>query len=344
MASDVSMTDKDVVLSTIQGGSPGRRPVALLSGGAWTFRQRGLSLQEALRDPERAAQIIVETNEIVRSDIVWPGSGYHNLAIQAIGGKIKYRVKGTPDVTEPLMGEKIEKIDLSRIRDDENLASLWKMTGIVHKLIGHKTLVGSSTWGPFTLAGLIFGVERLMYSLYKDKAAAHAILKLSTELAVKYLEGYIQAGAKILSVAEPTASGDMISRKHFQEFALPYITQLMAWIRDQGVLTFLHICGNITDRLSLIPESGTDVLSVDFKVDLKHVREKVGNKITFAGNVNPVAVLKDGSPETVFAQGQSCLLEAGEEYPFILMPGCDIPPDTPIYNVVSFINAVKGSK
>ncbi|MBM7865615.1 uroporphyrinogen decarboxylase [Heliobacterium gestii] len=340
-------TDKEMVLSTIRREPALRPAVALLSGGAWTLRQRGLSLQEAANRPDEVAQIIAETNEVVRSDIVWPGSGYHNLVIQAVGGRIKYRPKGTPDVIELLVNgdetpEKLQKIDLSRIESDDAIQSLWKMTEGVRRRVGDRTLVGSSIWGPFTLAGLVYGVERFMYSLYKDVAAAHAVLEFTTAMAMAYLEGHRKAGAEILSVAEPTASGDMISKKHFTAFALPYITRLMTWIHEQGAAGLLHICGNITDRLSLIPSAGVDVLSVDYKVPLRRVRETVADKIAFAGNVNPVDVIKDGTQEAVADQARRCLAEVGKDASFILMPGCDIPPDTPLENIRRFIASVKG--
>ena len=84
----MSVSSTQVILDTLKLKKTQRRAVALLSGGAWTFNRRGLTLEKALTiGAEQAAEIIAETNDVVKSDIVWAGSGYHNLAIRAIGGK-----------------------------------------------------------------------------------------------------------------------------------------------------------------------------------------------------------------------------------------------------------------
>lgn len=197
------MNSKEIVLNALNRQKTPRVPVALLSGGAWTFNRKGLTLEKALAiGPQQAAEIIAETNETVQSDIVWPGSGYHNLAIRAIGGKIKFRARGTPDIQEILIKEvkDIDAVRLDGITEDEDINVLVETAGILSKAVGERYLVGASQWGPFTLAGHVFGVERIMRNIYRDKAAVHAVLDFTAELCFRYLEPYIQAGAGIISM------------------------------------------------------------------------------------------------------------------------------------------------
>ena len=110
------MNPREIVLQAIQPKpevKTPRLPAALLSAGTWTFRQRGLTLKDVLDNPAPAAQIIVEVNEEIQSDIVWPGSGYHNLLTHLYGGRIKFRPQGNIDVIAPAFdniaaAEKIE--------------------------------------------------------------------------------------------------------------------------------------------------------------------------------------------------------------------------------------------
>lgn len=148
------MSGKGILLKAINLGKPARIPVTLLSGGAWTFNSRGLSLEEVLVKPELMAEIIVETNEKVRSDAVWVGSGYNNLPIRALGGKIKFRAKGAPDVQETLLtaAGDVDKIDLNRLGEDEGVRGIWETAAILNRSIGDRTLIGASGWGPFSLA------------------------------------------------------------------------------------------------------------------------------------------------------------------------------------------------
>jgi uroporphyrinogen decarboxylase len=332
------MDSRTIILKAIHREATPRPPVALLSGGVWTFNRRGLSLQEALNRAELAAEIIAETNEEVCSDIVWAGSGYHNLAIRALGGAIKFRAKGAPDVLGPVLENvaAIERLSLARLHEDEEIQCLWKTAELLAGAIGAHTLVGASQWGPFTLAGHLYGVERLMRSLYKDPEAAFAVLEFTSELCFRYLLPFVAAGAEIVSIADPSASGDLISRSQFERFVIPYLAKTIAKLKPSA-LVCLHICGNITSRLDLIPKSGADLLSVDYKVDLSRVKEVLGGKIAFSGNMNPVAIMQNATPEGVAAACRDCCEKAGGSPGYILMPGCDIPPGVPLENIHAMV-------
>lgn len=338
------MEKRELIEQAIGLKSTPRIPAALLSGGVWTFNRKGFSLQDLLVQPERAAQIIVETNEEVESDIVWPGSGYHNLAIRALGGRIKFRVKGAPDVQMPPLLENltdIDRVDLTRLQQDDGIGALCRIAELVVKNVGSKTLVGSSQWGPFTLAGHAYGVERLMRSIYKDREAVHTVLEFTSELCFRYLELLIKAGVRIVSVADPSASGDLISREQFRDFVLAYLKKVVAKLHQRGVLVTLHICGNITNRLDLITETGVDLLSVDYKVDLSRVKEVLGGKIAFAGNINPVGIMQNASPIEVAASCRQCIAKAGPVPGYILMPGCDLPPGVPLENIQAMMKVAR---
>lgn len=334
------MNVKSNILRAVNHERPERIPVAILSGGVWSYNNKGYSLQEVLGNAGLMAEIIIDTNKDVRSDIVWVGSGFNNLPVRALGGKIKFRAKGAPDVQEPLLktpGD-VDHINIDKLSQDEGIKSIWDSAAIVSNALGNETLVGVSGWGPFSLAAQLYGVEKMMHQIYKDKSAVHAILEFATELSFRYYQPSFQAGAQILSIAEPTSSGDMISRNHFIEFALPYQKKIMNRVKSEGAFSLFHICGNITDRLDLIPESGADVISVDYKVDLARAKEIIGTKLVIAGNVNPVDVLEVGTPELVNEKASECIKKAGADGNFILMPGCDIPHGVPLENLKSFID------
>jgi uroporphyrinogen decarboxylase len=334
------VTHKEIIAKLIALEKTPRLPVSLLSGGAWTLNRDGLTMEQALdAPPERLAEVIARTNELVGCDIVWPGSGYHNLALRGAGGIIKFRTKGTPDVMAPLVQD-VSHLDASlvgRMQEDAGIRVLVETAGLLSNSIGEHTVVGTSQWAPFTLGGLAFGVERLMRSVYKDKPAVHAVLEFAAELCFAYLEPFIDAGVSIISLADPTSSGDLISREQFQEFSLPYLTKVATKVKARGVWLIVHICGNTTNRLDLIPSSGADIMSVDYKVDLGEARRLLDGKIAFAGNMNPVAVMQKETPQGVAVACREAISKAHPAAGYLLMPGCDIPPSVPIENVRSMV-------
>lgn len=333
------MKPKEIALAAITHGRPSRIPAVLFSGGAWTFNNRGLTLEQAVADPELMARVIAETNAVVESDIIWAGSGFNNLPVRALGGQVKWRARGTMDVLEPLLetADNIDRIDLDRLGGDQGIANVWEAAGLLDRAIGDDVLIGACGWGPFTLGAQFFGVEKMMSKIYRDHKAVHAVLEFATEASFRYYEGFIAQGARIISIAEPSSSGDMISRRHFEEFTLPYLTDFVKKIREAGALTLVHICGKTTRYLNLIPDTGADVYSVDYKVDLAEVREVFGTRLAFAGNVNPAGVLVSGTPAEVAAAARECIEKAGQDGNYILMPGCDLSPKVPLANIRALI-------
>jgi uroporphyrinogen decarboxylase len=315
-------------------------PAALLSGGTWAFRQKGLTLLEVLEKPELGAPVIVEINQLIQSDIVWPGSGYHNLLVHIFGGEIKFRPQGNIDVLQPALAKvgEVDLLDLGQIDKHEWIRAIRSIITQVQLQTGSSVLVGTSSWGPFTLAGQFYGVEKLMRGMYKDNQAIHALMAVMTELCLAYLLPAIDEGADIISVAEPTASGDLVSLRHFEEFVAPYIGRVAQQLRQRGAFSTLHICGNIKDRLYLVPDMHIDLLSLDYKVDLGLAQHVLNGKVAVAGNVNPV-LLKDATPEEITQAAKQCIRQAGQAANYILMPGCDIPPSVPLGNVQAFLSA-----
>jgi uroporphyrinogen decarboxylase len=338
----VRMNGRQILLDAINGKKPGRTPVVLFSAGAWTFNSRGLTLSQVIGHSNIMAEAIIETFlRKAPSDAVWVGSGFNNLPVKALGGSITYPGKGTPQVSKYAVEEAsdLDRMDPSGLARDPDVPSLWDTTALVRQGIGEKTLIGACGWGPFTLAGQMYGTERLMSGIYKDPASVQRVLNFSVEASVVYYRGFIEKGAEIISIAEPLASGDMISRKHFERFVMPAVRRFMDRLKGLKAINLLHICGNITNRLDLIPDMGVDVLSVDYKVDLKKVREAAGTRIAFAGNVNPADILQAGTADDVTDASHRCIEAGGEDGNFILMPGCDIPPTVPIGNIRAFFDA-----
>jgi uroporphyrinogen decarboxylase len=335
------MNLRDNVHETLRSNRTRQVPAALLSSGVWTFNHVGLTLQDVIGDAPRMAEVIEQTAEETGSAIVWVGSGFHNLAVSALGGAITYRPKGSPNVNAPLLEETadIRRIDLDRIEADASINSLWEATRLLAGPIGSRIMVGASQWGPFTLAGLYYGVERLMRSIYRDRAAAEAVLEWSTEITYRYLAPFIRAGAEILSVAEPSSSGDLISRTHFEQFAVPYLTKVISRLKADGAMICLHICGNITNRLDLAAATGADLISFDYKVPISKAAETFGSRVTFSGNLNPVEIMQRATPRQVYDASLQCLRQAGPASRYILMPGCDIPFSVPLANVQAMMAA-----
>ena len=342
------MTSKQILLDAIQLKKTPRQPVIILSGGVWANKQIGLSLQDSFDiGPEKNAMNVIHANERVNSDLVWTAAGCNNLVLRAIGAKTTFSNVGVAaSVDEPLIteAEDVDKLDIGDIERDPGIAAMLESTRILKERIGDQVLIGISQWGPMTLAGLLMGTEDFMILTLKDKPAAEHIMNFTEKLTTKYWELFVEAGAELVSQAEPSASGDMISHKQFEKMALPHIQATNRRIDGKVKAKMLHICGNINRILPYLPQTGSDVISFDYKVDLKLARETLGGKMAFAGKLDPVAVMQLGTPELIEQLTKEYIEEAdSKQGGYIVMPGCDLAPSTPLENIQAMVSTAKNT-
>ena len=338
------MHPKDILLEAFGLGTPERVPAVIFGGGMWTIKNSGKDFLYFIGKPKEYAELIIKTADILQSDMVYPGSGYNNFLAAAIGGKIKVRHIGAPDLEGPIVHspEDLDALEIENIYESEAIQTIWKASEIVHNEIGDRYLVGTTSWGPFTKAGNLRGVEQLMKDIYKNKDFAHKVIEFARELITAFYEPLVKdVGMDAVSIADPTASGDLISRKHFLEFALPALKELIGEFKKRGVTTFLHICGDTSDKLREIAESNPGCFSLDHKVNLANAKKELEGVVCIAGNVDPVTVLNDGTPDYVEKVSMDCISAAAEGGGYVLCPGCDIPPSVTLENIRAFINSTR---
>ncbi len=340
----VFMNSKETVFTAMERGKPPRVPATWFGGGAWSIHNSGTTFKELSEDPERMARMNIEIYREFKQDIVYVGSGYNNFHGATLGGVIKFRDVGVPDLETPYINEisDIERLDLGKIENDPVIQTIHKATRIVKEEIGDEAVVCMTAWAPFTLAGQMVGMEKFMRAMFKDKDLVHAACELAVKMLKAIFEPVVDDGTlDLISIADGYASGDVISRKQFEKFVLPYIKEMTSWGRSKNKKTLLHICGDTKHFMDLFPETGADCASLDCKVDLAKIKAVIGGEMCFAGNINPVATLDQGDAAQVRKAASECLKIGAPEGGYIMMPGCDLPPSVPAENIKAFLETAK---
>lgn len=319
-------------------------PVGIFLGGSWPIIHSGLTLEGLIGQAEKTAKVFHQVNEKLDGDLIMVGTGATALLINALGGEIKFKDNGAPAV----IGELIKtENDLSRLKVSDAIqhpAVRWLFETARHlsRLAGRERLILASCRAPFTLAAQLYGLENFSRDLYKKRTFAHDLLEFTTELSIAYFQQMIDEGeVHGVCIADPTASGDVISTRHFKEFVIPYLTRVVKVVKDKGKPVILHICGDITDRLSLIPETGVDCISLDTKVNLANAKNSVGDQICIAGNVDPVNILQFGTRTEVEDAVKLCISQSRDTGGFILLPGCDLDAGVSEENIKAFVDAAR---
>ena len=175
----------------------------------------------------------------------------------------------------------------------------------------------------FTTAAGLRGVEDFLMDTIISPETAHALLDISLQAAIKFCDECILAGALPMLV-DPLASGSVISRRTYEDFALPYQRDLIAYLHRYDLDITLHVCGDTTGMLDLIPNSGADLFSFD-KVGVQNAVEVMGERVRLVGNMPPHGLLS--SSEVDVKQATTDIMQAGLQNSrgFVLSTGCEVP-------------------
>lgn len=192
--------------------------------------------------------------------------------------------------------------------------------------------------GPFSLAGRLYDMSEIMVLIYEHPDAAHTLLAKCTQFIEKYCEALKQTGVNGVLMAEPAAG--LMSNDDCKTFSSSYVKYIVNKVQDDNFIVVLHNCGNQGHCTEAMVETGAAAYHFGNKCQMEEVIKEVPPTALAMGNLDPVSLFKDGTPEQM-RKATLDLLEKTRQYPnFVLSSGCDTPPHTPIENVNEFFKAL----
>ena len=231
------------------------------------------------------------------------------------------------------------------ILQDARIQSYIKTIEMMSLGLGQNTLTGAYIIGPVTLAGLLQSAQRVAMDSVLDPHRLETLCEFSTSVIQEYANALVNAGADIICILEPT--GVILGPDQFRQFSTKYVRQIIESYKYSKVDSIYHVCGNTMHLLEPMAEAGVNALSLDSPetgIDMVKAAQTVGEDIALIGNINPTAVIKDGSADLV-RQATTDLLEKMRPYPnFILSTGCDLPPGTPLENMKTLMQTGRNFK
>lgn len=334
----------DLIIRAARGQRTERTPV-------WMMRQAGRYLPEyrAIRKDieflrlcktvDLAVEVSLQPYRLLGVDAVIMFSDIL-IPVEAMGQEVRLTEQKGPELPSPIRTR--EQVDRLIVPDPV------EKTGFVMEIIrtlrreldGAVPLIGFAG-APWTLAAyMIEGggsknyaqVKRMMFA---EPKTFHALLDKIADTVILYLNAQIEAGAQIVQLFDSWAGE--LSRRDYEEFALPYERKIFESINRQSApaILFINGCGNFLEKMAT---SGADVLSIDWRIDLAEARKRVGDNVTLQGNLDPCVLLT--TPEIITEKARE-LIRKGGGHRHILNLGHGILPPTPVENARAFIEAAK---
>jgi uroporphyrinogen decarboxylase len=180
----------------------------------------------------------------------------------------------------------------------------------IRELTGDKYMLTTHGDGTFSIPDGESMMD-FVYWLADDPEGAKEAAEKNALKAIESNKDFIEAGIDSFILCSDYCfnAGPFLSPQMFREFVQPYLYKIVKETRAAGAYTIKHTDGNIMPILDQLVECNPHALhSIDpmAGVDIKVVKELVGDKVALCGNVH-CAALQTGTDEDVIASAEYCL-------------------------------------
>ncbi len=312
----------------------------------WLMRQAGRhipeyrelreqhSFLEAIKDPEIAAEVTMLPWEYYRPDGLVMFSDILTV-LEPLGFAYHIESGVGPVIEDPVDGP--DDVDRSHSDVTEELDYVGDLLGRLNSRVGDETAIIGFAGGPFTLASYAVagGPSRTNMPLRRLRArhpeAFRTLLTSFADVVRDYLSFQIDSGADVVQLFDTYAGA--LCPADYREFVLPLHREILGDL-DAPAIVFVRQMGGRLDQLA---DSGADVVSLDWTVDMAAARDQLG-EIPVQGNLDPSDLFAE--PDVVRERTREVIEKAGPAG-HILNLGHGVNKDTPVESVEAFVETAK---
>ncbi len=286
----------------------------------------GAGIDELSHSAEIKSRAVRRYYQEVPADLLF---FFSDIAIQAeaMGAVVEYTPRSMPSVAAPSAEAGLPRAAaVPRMRVNAEV-----LNDLGREFPGRPR--GAMVYGPFTVAGQVVGEQALLRGVVTAPVEVHGVLELSLALAMDYASLLLETGAELLWVSDPLAA--LLPPESFWEFAGEPLARLFAIKGDRN--TALHICGDSSQIVGPMLQTGVGGISFDQCLDLLAIEDLVPPEVALIGNLDPVEVLEQAATKQVAHATEELAMGLGALPNFTLSSGCAPPPSAPLANIKAFV-------
>jgi MtaA/CmuA family methyltransferase len=338
-----SLSPKERLLRVLQKKAIDRTPV-ICTGGMMNaaivdvMNKTGHTLPEAHHDDVLMSELSYD---------VFEETGFENFGIpfcmtveaEVLGSEINFGTLACEPKIKKEVFSSTSKVDFKKktgIANSGRVNTIIQAGYRLSQLYPDIPVIGNLT-GPISTAASIVDPITFLKELRKDPANAHKVLDYVSDFLLEYAKLMIDNGITLISIGDPTATGEILGPKMFEEYAVTYLNKIVAGIHSFGAPVIVHICGNMNKVKHLIPRINSDAISTDALVNLRLLKEEYP-QLTTMGNLSTY-LLEFGTPEDVEKRATTLVREKVD----IISPACGLSTSSALANITAMTAAVKES-
>ncbi|MCS7242023.1 MAG: uroporphyrinogen decarboxylase family protein [Candidatus Caldatribacterium sp.] len=187
--------------------------------------------------------------------------------------------------------------------------------------------------GPLVTAAHVRGLTEFLLDLKVEPEKTKKLLTITTEAVITWLQAQIQVVPTCEGILVLDDVVGFLSRKDYETFAHPYLKAVFDAFPN--MIRVYHNDANILPFADLLPETGLQVLNFSHTIGIRDLAERTQGRVCLMGNIPPLEVLAQGTPEDVRRAAIACLEEARryDGLRLLLSAGGGVSPGTPGENV-----------
>ncbi len=224
-----------------------------------------------------------------------------------------------------------------------------KLGGNVGKNIKHFTKAGmvpiyeSATAPAFDILSMVRSMEEFMLDLYDEAGLVQDVLRRAApEIIRDTITNVKRAKGTRTGNFAMRSSCSFLSPAIFEEFAWPYLKQMIEELHKAGITTVLHADGNWLPLMKYFRDlpKGCVHFELDGTTNIFEAHAILDGRQSVRGDV-PATMLVFGTPDEVGAYCEKLVSELGMKGGFMLGSGCEVPLNAKLENVAAMMSAVK---
>lgn len=298
--------------------------------------ERGLPFNDIMRDSQAMTEAALMSFEYGFETAVLPFD--LNVEAEILGAEVRYHDGFDGHPVYPTIAEKaVSNIDDIQIPD--NLSQKDRMPAILETVHAVKSqdkgAVGLFMPGPFTLAGQVMDMDKLLVMLLREPGPTRTIFERLTEFLIKLKEVYIRAGIDFISVVE--GGGAVMSPKVFRNLLLPCLQELF---KSKEVPQIVYMSGSSEQFVELMLACNPDGMILEKECLIERAREILPESMPLFSRCGAYDMLANATPAEITEKVNRTLAMGFTA----VGPPADIYPPAKIENIKAFVRAVKEYK
>lgn len=196
----------------------------------------------------------------------------------------------------------------------------------------------------FMWSAYLMNLEGILEAMLEEPELVELVMDKVLACNMEIVRSAIRAGAEVIVLGDDYAGnhGPLLSPAMFEHFILPRLKKMIELIHEEGAFCIKHSDGNLYSLLELILSAGPDGINPIEPVagmELKKVKELVGDRVCLSGNIDCAHLLPHGSGEEVERAVRQAILDAGEGGGFILSSSNSIHSSCNPANLIAMVEA-----